>query len=71
MIPQEHIPVIKDAKFIDFIMDSYNPFSAFDLSDTTHFEDPWKLTPLDTKISEEIVISYYSKLPFAKNCINI
>lgn len=57
----------EDKKLIDFVLDSYSPFSAFDLSETTHSENPWKLTPINEIISDELIYSYYSENVYAKN----
>lgn len=50
-----------------FILDNYVNLSAYELSTMTHNEDPWIKTPKDAVISDEMLIEYYSKQPFAKN----
>jgi len=56
--------------FFLFILDNYINFSAFALSAMTHNEDPWFKTPKDNIISDQSIIDYYSKQPFAKNFQN-
>ncbi|MDZ7795541.1 MAG: hypothetical protein U5N56_00145 [Candidatus Marinimicrobia bacterium] len=43
------------------------PVEAITLSLMTHKEIPWKDTKDDCIIDDNIIISYYSGLPFAKN----
>lgn len=52
---------------IDFIIDSYKPYSAVDLSLTTHAELPWISTKLNDVIPDEKLFSFYSKQAFASN----
>lgn len=56
---------------VNFIADSYNIYSAAELSRTTHTEAPWKQAIASGKenvsIEESTIIKYYSKQPFAKN----
>ena len=54
-------------KTIDFILDCYTPYDALTLSAMTHEDKPWQETPLNTIISDKVIKSFYSKLPFAKN----
>jgi len=56
-----------DKQLIDFITDSYKPYSAFDLSTTTHTEKPWKKTTKDLVITDELMVAFYKNEPFAKN----
>lgn len=56
-----------EKKTIDFILECYAPFDAVTLSSMTHQDLPWKKTPINQIISEELILDYYSKLPFAKN----
>ncbi len=52
---------------IDFVLDCYAPYDAITLSAMSHEDDPWKKTSANTAISEESLLHYYSKMPFAKN----
>lgn len=52
------------------ILDHYVDYSAFTLSAMTHSEAPWQNTPDNTFISDEKILDYYCKQPFAKNFLN-
>lgn len=54
-------------KFVDFVLECYNPYDALTLSSMTHAEDPWNSTAPDCVISEKSIEEYYSDLFFAKN----
>lgn len=54
-------------EIIDFILENYADYSAFDLSAMTHEERPWAETKSNRIISDEKIRKYYSKEPFAKN----
>lgn len=56
-----------DKNLIDFIVENYVDFHPLALSAMTHSEGPWKNTPVDSIIPEEVIISYYSTQFFAKN----
>lgn len=56
--------------FYKFILDHYINFSAFTLSAMTHNEDPWLETLKNDIISDQSILDYYSKQPFAKNFKN-
>lgn len=56
-----------DKQLIDFIVDSYKPYAAFDLSTTTHTEIPWKNTYNNLVITDELIVTFYKNEPFAKN----
>lgn len=56
-----------EKKLVDFIVENYISFDAFTLSVMTHTEEPWKKTQKNELISDELIISYYSKQRFAKN----
>ncbi len=60
----------KEFELVHFILDNYADFSAFSLSAMTHKEGPWVKTPQHAVISDELIISYYSSQPFAKNFYN-
>jgi uncharacterized phage-associated protein len=64
-------PHILFESLVNFIADSYNIYSAAELSRTTNTEEPWKLAMASGKenvtIEENLIIKYYSKQPFAKN----
>ena len=55
------------SKLIDFIVDNYIAYSAFELSAMTHSERPWVNTPLNQTIPDQEIIAYYATQPFAKN----
>lgn len=58
---------IKNSELVDFIIENYIEFGALTLSSMTHNEDPWKNTPMDEIIDDELIKDYYSKQPFANN----
>ncbi len=60
-------PESHEKNTIDFILECYAPFDAITLSSMTHQDVPWKKTPLNHVISEELMLDYYAKLPFAQN----
>jgi uncharacterized phage-associated protein len=53
--------------FIDFVLESYVHFDALTLSAMSHQEEPWKKTPRNEVISQQLIKQYYSQQPFAKN----
>jgi uncharacterized phage-associated protein len=55
---------------LEFILDNYVNFTAFALSNMTHKEDPWIMTAQNEVLSEDLIVEYYSKIPFAKNFSN-
>lgn len=69
------IPAPKSAKkkqndhstLLKFIISNYIDYSAFTLSAMTHNEAPWENTASNEPIPDELIISYYSQQPFAKN----
>ena len=52
---------------VDFILECYTPYDAITLSSMTHQDAPWKDTAMNSIISNHLMQSYYSSLPFAKN----
>jgi len=58
---------IDHKEFVDFVLESYAPFSALTLSALTHKEKPWLETEENKTISETLMKSYYKKQHFAKN----
>ena len=64
-------PQVHHDNLVNFIADSYNIYSASELSRTTHTEDPWKHVISTGRqngvIQENSIMKYYSKQPFAKN----
>lgn len=64
-------PKILHDHLVNFIADSYNIYSAAELSRTSHVEDPWKHVIATGRqngvIEESTIIKFYSKQPFAKN----
>ncbi len=54
-------------EMLSFILDNYIDLSAYELSTMTHSEEPWINTPKDVVIPDDLIVSYYSKLSFAKN----
>lgn len=64
-------PQVHHDNLVNFIADSYNIYSASELSRTTHTEDPWKLASLsgnlNATIDDNVILGFYSKLPYAKN----
>ncbi len=66
--PESFVPLPEKIKlFVDFVVENYVDLDAFTLSQLTHSELPWKQTEKNQIISEALIKSYYSKLPFAKN----
>lgn len=57
----------QEKELIDFIVAAYLPFSAISLSALTHKEAPWQDTPLNSVISHDAILDFYSRQPFAKN----
>ena len=67
---ENHVFPINDAhanQIIDFVIESYAPYQAYTLSAMTHGELPWKNTPANEVITEEVIQNYYCNQPFAKN----
>ncbi|MCI5122303.1 MAG: DUF4065 domain-containing protein [Candidatus Electrothrix sp. AUS4] len=64
--PQQRIAG-EDAELLKFILDHYVHHSAVALSAMTHKETPWKDTPANQVISDQVIYDYYSKMSFAKN----
>ena len=62
-------PVLEpgDKKIIDFILENYCDYSAFDLSTMTHNEEPWQQTNNSRVISDNTIKRYYANEPFARN----
>lgn len=56
-----------DQKIIDFILENYCDYSAFDLSAMTHNEKPWQQTGNNRVISDNAIKKHYSNEPFANN----
>jgi len=56
-----------DQQIIDFILENYSDYTAFDLSAITHNEAPWQETKVGQKILDHLIIRHYSQEPFAKN----
>ncbi len=54
-------------ELINFIVENYIDLDAITLSQLTRFEEPWQKTEHNMPIEENLIKSYYSKLPFAKN----
>ena len=52
------------------ILDHYVDYSAFTLSAMTHSEPPWQNTQDNAIISDDKILEYYCKQPFAKNFKN-
>lgn len=59
--------ITQDKNFIDFVLESYAPFSALTLSSLTHQEEPWQKTGDNEIISDSLIKAYYQKQHFAKN----
>lgn len=51
----------------DVVMYTYGRLSAFELSDLTHSEDPWRLTAANAFISPDVIEDYYKNQYFAAN----
>lgn len=66
-VPFKYAPHGREKELVDFIVTCYSQFSAISLSAMTHKEEPWKKTPKDHIIPEDLIRSYYSKRRFAKN----
>lgn len=46
---------IENQEFVDFILDSYAPYNAIELSKTTHIEEPWLINKdIQGEILEEL-----------------
>ncbi len=60
-------PSPREKKLIDFIVENYIEFHPYTLSAMTHSESPWKDTPRNQLIPDELIKEYYSKFLFAKN----
>ncbi len=59
---------IENQEFVDFILDSYAPYNAIELSKTTHVEEPWIINKdMQGEITEDQILNYYSNQPFASN----
>ena len=56
-----------EKELVDFIVENYIQFDAFKLSAMTHTEEPWKMTNNNDVISDNLIISYYSRQQFAQN----
>lgn len=56
-----------EKNLIDFIVENYIDFSPLALSSMTHSEAPWKNTPQDSIIPDDLIKAYYSKQLFANN----
>ncbi len=54
-------------KQLNFILDNYAGYSAFELSVMTHSESPWLDARLMQVISDQKIYDFYSQQPFAKN----
>ncbi len=54
-------------ELVDFILEVYVPYQAFDLSAMTHRELPWDKIPDGTIITESQIQVAYAQLPFAQN----
>lgn len=54
-------------ELLTFILNNYINLSAYELSAMTHNEDPWVKTNQNAVISDDLIVAYYSQLPFAKN----
>ncbi|MCI5167739.1 MAG: DUF4065 domain-containing protein [Candidatus Electrothrix sp. GM3_4] len=64
--PEQHIQG-EQSDFFKFIFSSYIDHSAVALSAMTHKEAPWRDTPPNQIITDQVICDYYSKLSFAKN----
>lgn len=64
--PSSH-PKGKEKKLIDFIVYNYVQYNALTLSSMTHEEKPWKNTPPNDVIPDDLMLEYYRERPFAKN----
>lgn len=53
-------------ELLEVVMWTYGQKSAFDLSVLSHGEDPWMNTPDSQVITDDVILAYYSKQPFAK-----
>ncbi len=69
IIAEEFEPIIPKSKkdALDFVLDSYVPYSAIALSSMTHSEAPWVLTDPNQAIDDQLIFDYYSEQSFAKN----
>jgi len=54
-------------KVIDFVLESYVHFDALTLSSMTHQEEPWKKTPKNETIGDQVIKAFYSQQTFANN----
>lgn len=57
----------KKKQLVDFISICYAQYDAVTLSRMTHKEEPWRETPSNAVISEDLMRDYYSNHPFARN----
>lgn len=58
-----------DEQLINFILENYADYSAFELSAMTHNEEPWQETANGKTIPDQLIKSYYSQDPFARNFV--
>lgn len=61
------IPDVTTQELIDFILEAYMPYQAFELSAMTHRELPWDQISDNEVISDSQIQAIYVKLPFAQN----
>ncbi len=61
------VTLFESKEFVDFVLQSYVPYSALTLSALTHEEMPWQQTEINDVINDELIKSYYKSLHFAKN----
>jgi uncharacterized phage-associated protein len=53
---------LKEMAMINRVMDDYGMFDGGQLSELSHREDPWKLTPKNEVIPNDAILKYYSSL---------
>ncbi len=65
--PDMKMKTVDHKEFVDFVLESYAPYSALTLSALTHKEDPWVETAPQQVIKESLMKSFYKKQHFANN----
>ena len=70
--PAKSTPALSASQvgLLKFIINNYVDYSAFTLGAMTHNEEPWKNAGLSNIISDQSIIDYYSKQPFALNLLS-
>lgn len=52
---------------LDFVLEHYTNFSRLTLLESTCFASPWKQTPMNDVVLDELVLNHYCNEPFAQN----